>query len=146
MSGIRTWVIVPGFQIKDIPIVTALDGGDSHTTNMLYMKHISPSIPPPQDYYTSYLTSACSFPNTSSMEAASCPTTRDFDHMYVRYELSSFKVKKTSTIFCSLSRVDTSALMAEKVHLKEMLVTHLDLIQQQVRHTLSCSVFLSKYL
>ena len=28
--------------------------------------------------------------------------------------------------------------MAEKVHLKEMLVTHLDLIQQQVRHTLSC--------
>ena len=97
MSGIRTWVIVPGFQIKDIPIVTALDGGDSHTTNMLYMKHISPSIPPPQDYYTSYLTSACSFPNTSSMEAASCPTTRDFDHMYVRYELSSLKLKKTST-------------------------------------------------
>ena len=45
-----------------------------------------------------------------------------------------------------MSRVDTSALMAEKVHLKEMLVTHLDLIQQQVRHTLSCSVFLSKYL
>ena len=63
---------------------TALDGGDSDTTNMLYMKPISPSVPPSQDYYTSYLTSACSSPDTSSMEAACPPTTRDFDHMYAR--------------------------------------------------------------
>ena len=31
--------------------------------------------------------------------------------------------------------MDTTALMAENVHLKEMLVTQLDLIQQQVRKT-----------
>jgi hypothetical protein len=40
----------------------------------------------------------------------------DFDHMHA-----------------SLSHVDTTALMAENVHLKEMLVTQLDLIQQQVK-------------
>jgi len=117
-------VSVPGsesdFQIKDIPIVTALDGGDGGDTSMLYMKPISPSVPPSQDYYTTYLTSACSSPDTSSMEAACPPTTRDFDHMYA-----------------SLSRVDSSALMAENVHLKEMLVTQLDLIQQQSETILS---------
>ena len=41
----------------------------------------------------------------------------------------------------SLSRVNTSALMAENVHLKEMLVTQLDLIQQQVLQTYYLSVF-----
>jgi len=117
-------VSVPGsaadFQIKDIPIVTELDGeGDS--SSMLYMKPISPSVPPSQEFYaTSYLTSACSSPDTSSMETACPPTSRDFDHMYA-----------------SLSRVNTSALMAENVHLKEMLVTQLDLIQQQSETILS---------
>jgi len=111
-------VSVPGsesdFQIKDIPIVTALDTGESETNNMLYIKPISPSVPPTQEFYTTYLTSACSSPDTSSMETACPPTTRDFDHMYA-----------------SLSHVDTRALMAENVHLKEMLVTQLDLLQQQ---------------
>ena len=41
----------------------------------------------------------------------------------------------------SLSRVNTSALMAENVHLKEMLVTQLDLIQQQVLQTYYLNVF-----
>ena len=128
-------VSVPGsesdFQIKDIPIVTALDGVDSGDTSMLYMKPISPSVPPSQDYYTTYLTSACSSPDTSSMEAACPPTTRDFDHMYAR--LDQIIIISRETIYCcSLSRVDSSALMAENVHLKEMLVTQLDLIQQQV--------------
>jgi len=117
-------VSVPGsesdFQIKDIPIVTALDGDESDAPSMQYMKPISPSVPPTQEYYTNYLTSACSSPDTSSMEAACPPTTRDFDHMYA-----------------SLSRVDTTALMAENVHLKEMLVTQLDLIQQQSETILS---------
>jgi len=117
-------VSVPGsesdFQIKDIPIVTALDGDESEAPNMQYMKPISPSVPPTQEYYSNYLTSACSSPDTSSMEAACPPTTRDFDHMYA-----------------SLSRVDTTALMAENVHLKEMLVTQLDLIQQQSETILS---------
>jgi len=117
-------VSVPGsesdFQIKDIPIVTALDVDESDAPSMQYMKPISPSVPPTQEYYTNYLTSACSSPDTSSMEAACPPTTRDFDHMYA-----------------SLSRVDTTALMAENVHLKEMLVTQLDLIQQQSETILS---------
>ena len=57
------------------------------TTNMLYLK----PIPPSKDCSTSYLTSACSFPDTSSMEAVCPPTTRDFDHMYARYyEISKF--------------------------------------------------------
>lgn len=84
-------VLVPGsesdFQIKDIPIVTALDGAETDAPNMLYIKPMSPSVPPSQEYYSTYLTSACSSPDTSSMEAACPPTTRDFDHMYARYEL-----------------------------------------------------------
>ena len=51
-------VSVPGsesdFQIKDIPIVTALDGDESDAPSMQYMKPISPSVPPTQEYYTNY--------------------------------------------------------------------------------------------
>jgi hypothetical protein len=114
-------------QNNKMTFTTAMDGGDIDTTNMLYMKPISPSIPPSQDYYTFYLTSACSSPDTSSMKAACPPTTRDFEHMYA-----------------SLSCVDTTALMAENVHLKEMLVTQLDLIQQQVN--MSERQFLEEFL
>ena len=42
----------------------------------------------------------------------------DFDHMHD-----------------SLSRVDTTALMAENDHLKEMLITQLDLIRQQAQRS-----------
>jgi hypothetical protein len=61
------------------------------------------------------------------MEAACPPTTRDFDHMYA-----------------SLSRMDPTDLMSETVHLKEMLVTQLDLIQQQVN--MSERQFLEEFL
>ena len=103
-------VSVPGsetdFQIKDIPIVTGLE---SDTEDMPYMKPISPECEP------SYLASTCSSPDTASLETACPPDTRDFDHMYA-----------------SLSKVDPNVLMAENVHLREMLVSQLDLIQQQV--------------
>ena len=102
-------VSLPGaeadFQIKDIPIVTGLESDE----DMPYMKPISPECVP------SYLTSTCSSPDTASLETACPPDTRDFDHMYA-----------------SLSKVDPNVLMAENVHLREMLVSQLDLIQQQV--------------
>ena len=104
-------VSLPGaeadFQIKDIPIVTC---GVESDEDMPYMKPISPECVP-----TSYLTSTCSSPDTASLETACPPDTRDFDHMYA-----------------SLSKVDPNVLMAENVHLREMLVSQLDLIQQQV--------------
>ena len=103
-------VSVPGaetdFQIQDIPIVTGLESDE----DMPYMKPISPECVPP-----SYLTSTCSSPDTASLETTCPPDTRDFDHMYA-----------------SLSKVDPNVLMAENVHLREMLVSQLDLIQQQV--------------
>ena len=101
-------VTLPGtetdFQIKDIPIVR--EGED-----MLYMKTVTPSV----NIVPSYLTSTCSSPDTSSLETTCPPTAREFDHMYA-----------------SLSKADTNVLMAENVHLREMLVSQLDLIQQQV--------------
>ena len=109
-------VSLPGaetdFQIKDIPIVTAegVTGPD-----MVYMKTIAPSVNP------SYLASTCSSPDTStSPDTAGPPTTTDFDHMYA-----------------SLSKANTNVLMAENVHLREMLVSQLDLIQQQSETILS---------
>ena len=109
-------VTLPGaetdFQIKDIPIVTAegVTGPD-----MVYMKTIAPSVNP------SYLASTCSSPDTStSLDTAGPPTTTDFDHMYA-----------------SLSKANTNVLMAENVHLREMLVSQLDLIQQQSETILS---------
>jgi len=107
-------VSLPGaetdFQIKDIPIVTGLESDE----DMPYMKPISPECVP------SYLTSTCSSPDTASLETACPPDTRDFDHMYA-----------------SLSKVDPNVLMAENVHLREMLVSQLDLIQQQAETILS---------
>ena len=101
-------VTLPGtetdFPIKDMPIVR--EGED-----MLYMKAVTPSV----NIVPSYLTSTCSSPDTSSLEATCPPTAREFDHMYA-----------------SLSKADTNVLMAENVHLREMLVSQLDLIQQQV--------------
>ena len=109
-------VTLPGtetdFQIKDIPIVTGLESDE----DMPYMKPISPECVP------SYLPSPCSPPDTASLETACPPDTRDFDHMYA-----------------SLSKVDPNVLMAENVHLREMLVSQLDLIQQQVCHLSSLS-------
>ena len=48
------------------------------------------------------------------MEATCPPTTRNFDHVYA-----------------NMPRVNTTTLLGEDVHLKEMLVAQLDLIQQQ---------------
>ena len=107
-------VSVPGaetdFQIQDIPIVTGLESDE----DMPYMKSISPECVP------SFLTSTCSSPDTASLETACPPDSRDFDHMYA-----------------SLSKVDPNLLMEENVHLREMLVSQLDLIQQQAETILS---------
>ena len=65
--------------------------------------------------------------DTASLETACPPDTRDFDHMYA-----------------SLSKVDPNVLMAENVHLREMLVSQLDLIQQQVG--LFCSLDCSELI
>merc|ERR1719300_1241144 len=78
------------------------------------MKSISPECVP------SFLTSTCSSPDTASLETACPPDSRDFDHMYA-----------------SLSKVDPNLLMEENVHLREMLVSQLDLIQQQAETILS---------
>merc|ERR1719402_53540 len=63
------------------------------------------------DLYQNYLKSNCSSPENSSVEAACPSTTKDFDHMY--------------------ARVDGASVLAENCQLKEMLVSQLDLIQQQ---------------
>ena len=111
-------VTLPGadtdIQIKDIPIVTDVGGGE---TDMHFMKNITPAVTiPPR-----YLNSTCSSPDTSSLDTT-CQTgvTRDFDHMYA-----------------SLAQGSSSVLMAENVHLREMLVSQLDLIQQQAETILS---------
>ena len=65
-----------------------------------------------KDHHASYIISACSSNDTSSMKA-DFDLDFDFDHIHD-----------------SLSRVDTTALMAENDHRKEMLVTQLDLIQE----------------
>jgi hypothetical protein len=103
-----------------------LDGGDSDTTNKIYMEPSFPPVPPSQDHHASYLTSARSSPDTSSMKA-DFNLDFDFDHMHD-----------------SLSRVDTTALMTENDHLQEMLVTQLDLIQQQAKR--SEKQFLEEFL
>ena len=83
--------------------------GDMH-----YMKTLTPAVAP------SYLTtSTCSSPDTSSLDTRHV-STRDFDHMYA-----------------SLTKTDPSSVMAENVHLREMLVSQLDLIQQQSETILS---------
>ena len=94
--------------------MAAQDDRDTDTTTMLHMKPISSSTPMSQDHYTSHSTSVCSYPDTSSMEATCPPTTRNFDHVYA-----------------NMPRVHTTTLLDEDVHLKEMLVAQLDLIQQQ---------------
>lgn len=112
-------VTLPGaetdIQIRDIPIVTEIKDcpivtdGDMH-----YMKTLTPAVAP------SYLTtSTCSSPDTSSLDTRHV-STRDFDHMYA-----------------SLTKTDPSSVMAENVHLREMLVSQLDLIQQQSETILS---------
>jgi hypothetical protein len=50
-------------------------------SNMTHMKPTSSSIPMSQDHYTSHSNSACSYPDTSEMEATCPPTTRSFDHV-----------------------------------------------------------------
>ena len=65
--------------------------------------------------------STCSSPDTStSLDTASPPTTNDLNHMYT-----------------SLFKASSNVLMAENVHLKEMLVSQLDLIQLQSKTILS---------
>jgi len=113
-------VSLPGaetdIQIRDIPIVTEIKDcpivtdGDMH-----YMKTLTPAVAP------SYLTTSnfCSSPDTSSLDTRHV-STRDFDHMYA-----------------SLTKTDPGSVMAENVHLREMLVSQLDLIQQQSETILS---------
>lgn len=110
-------VTVPGvdkdFHIKDIPIVTDDHGGRS--SDMLYMKPVTPSdnIAPP-----SYLTSTCSSPDTvSSLETSSDP--------------SSCQATNLDQMYMNLTKEDSNVVMAENVQLREMLVSQLDLIQQQ---------------
>jgi hypothetical protein len=67
-----------------------------------------------QDHSTSHSNSVCSYPDPSSMEATCPPTTRNFDYVYA-----------------NMPHVITTTLMDEDVHLKEMLIAQLDLIQQQ---------------
>ena len=95
-------------------LMTAQDDRDKDTNTTLHMKPISFSIPLPQDHCTTRFDAACSYPDTSSMEATCPPTTKNFDHMYA-----------------SMPCVNTTNLLDEDVHLKEMLVAQLDLIQQQ---------------
>jgi hypothetical protein len=87
---------------------------DKDTTTMLHMKPISSSTPMSQDRHISHSNSACSYTDTPSMEATCPPTTRNIDHVYA-----------------NMPRVDTTTLLDEDVHLKEMLVAQPDLILQQ---------------
>jgi hypothetical protein len=75
---------------------------------------MSPSTPMSQDHYSSHSNSVCSYPDISSMETTSSPRGRNHDHVY------------TSTPHGS-----TNALWNKDDHLKEMLVTQMDLLQQQ---------------
>jgi hypothetical protein len=94
--------------------MSAQNDRDNDTTTMLHMKPISSSINRSHDHYTSYFNSDCFHPDASSMEDMCPTTTKNFDHVYA-----------------NMPRVNTSTLLDEDVHLKEMLGTQLDLIQQQ---------------
>jgi len=109
-------VSVPGsvsVPIHSIPIVTALPT-ETETSDMLISVCASPvGGMESSGIYQNYLKSNCSSPENSSVDA--CPSTaKDFDHMYA-----------------SLNRVDGASVLAENCQLKEMLVSQLDLIQQQ---------------
>ena len=75
---------------------------------------ISTSTPKSKDYYSSHSNSVCFYSDTSSMETTCSPTGRNIDHVYA-----------------NMPRGSTTALWDEDVHLKEMLVTQLDLPKQQ---------------
>ena len=75
---------------------------------------ISPSTPMSQDHYSSHSNSVCSYPATSSMEITCPPTGRNLAHV------------KANT-----PRGGTTTLWDEDDHLREKLVTEMDLLQQQ---------------
>jgi hypothetical protein len=102
-------------QDSEMTSMTAHDGRDEDTTTtMLHMKLSSSSIPLPRDHYTTQVNAAGSYPDASSMEATCPPTTENFEHMCA-----------------SVPCVNTTTLLDEDVHLKEMMVAQLDLLQQQ---------------
>jgi hypothetical protein len=101
-------------QHSKLTLMTAQDDRDNDTTTTPHMKPISSSTPMSQDHYSSHSNSVCSYPDTSSMETTCSSTRRKFDHVYA-----------------NMPRGSTTTLWDEDVHLKEMLVTQLDLLQQQ---------------
>ena len=109
-------VTVPGveknFPIEDIPIVTDSDAG-AGIKDMIQVKPVTSAA----DSVPSFLTSTCSSPESGSNPGCD---TREFDHMY-----------------SAASQSEPGELMAEVVHLREMLVSQLDLIQQQSETILS---------
>jgi hypothetical protein len=75
---------------------------------------ISPSTPMSQDHYSSNSNSVCSCPDMSSVETT-CPSSgRDHDHVYASTPCGS-----------------TNAPWNKDDHLKEMLATQMDMLQQQ---------------
>jgi hypothetical protein len=74
----------------------------------------SPSTPISQDHYSSHSKSVCSYPATSSMEITCSPTGSNLAH-----------------VNANTPRGSTTTLWDEDDHLREKLVTKMDLLQQQ---------------
>jgi hypothetical protein len=75
---------------------------------------ISSSTPMSQDHYSSHSNSVCSYPDTSDMKTTCSPTRRNLVNVYA-----------------DMSRGSTTTLRDEDVHLREILITQMDLLKQQ---------------
>jgi hypothetical protein len=75
---------------------------------------MSPSTTMSQDHYSSHSNSLCSYPEISSMDTICSSTGGNHDHMHA-----------------NMPRGNTHALWDKDDHLKEMLITQMDLLQQQ---------------